>query len=844
MESREPAGSLWCREKRSVWLSGLGCVLLIAVEPLYARDFYFTPESLEGSESSSQISDLALFSNPKAQLPGKYPAHISLNKQIIDEHSVSCINTPDGSLEAVLTPALLRGWGVKVDDYPELAKLAADSPLPHALGWYIPAASAHFDFSSQTLALSLPQVAVNASSAGTIDASRWDDGVPVLFSNYAFSGHQSTGRSTQTDGSQYLNLRSGANLGGWRLRNYSAWDHSGQTGGWQTIASWLQHDIHTLKAQFVAGQNSTKGEVFDSILYTGVNVASDEEMLPSGERGFAPVIRGTAASNATVTVKQNGYVIYQSNVPPGVFEIRDLYPSSNSGDMEVIIKEADGSEHSFTQPFASIALMERPEHLRFEATAGRYRADSGSDESEPLFVQSSAIYGVNNRFTIYGGATIAENYLSAMSGAGLNLGQFGSLSADVSAAHTDTDVGKSYDGQSLRLLYSSNIAATQTQFTLAGYRYSTQGYYSFADANRLSHQNTDDDWRDDYNKRTRLQLSVNQPLGEGTIYLSGYQQSYWGTSRQERSLSAGGSFQYQSISYHLNLSWSDTRDGDSDRTLSVGVSLPLNDWLAGSRVNYSVSNNKNGATSQNLGLSGVLLDDNSLSYSAQQSHDSESRNSSSFASTWRTPWSTLDAGYYSSSDHSQQWSYGISGGIVAHSRGVTLSQPLGDQFAIVNADGASGLKFQNQYGVSTDWWGNAIIPSVAAYQENRIGLDTTRLPDDVDSSDTAVIVIPSRNAAVNAHFASHIGYRVLLTLTQADGKLVPFGALAHTQDQQNSGIVDDRGVLYLSGLADKALVEVSWGTEANQHCAAHVALMPESPPPNPANIRMLNVLCQ
>lgn len=93
--------------------------------------------------------------------------------------------------------------------------------------------------------------------------------------------------------------------------------------------------------------------------YQGVNLASDENMLPFSQRGFAPTIRGIANSNAEVSVRQNGYLIYQANVAPGAFEINDISSTSNSGDMEVTIKEADGSERHFTQPYSSVAVMLR-----------------------------------------------------------------------------------------------------------------------------------------------------------------------------------------------------------------------------------------------------------------------------------------------------------------------------------------------------------------------------------------------------------------------------------------------------------------------------------------------------
>ena len=40
-------------------------------------------------------------------------------------------------------------------------------------------------------------------------------------------------------------------------------------------------------------------------------------MLPDSLSGYAPTIRGVAQTNARVTVRQNGYIIYSTYVPPG-----------------------------------------------------------------------------------------------------------------------------------------------------------------------------------------------------------------------------------------------------------------------------------------------------------------------------------------------------------------------------------------------------------------------------------------------------------------------------------------------------------------------------------------------
>jgi outer membrane usher protein len=130
------------------------------------------------------------------------------------------VNSPTGELVAEITPDMLRQWGVNVDMYPKLASYGARTPLDKPLGDFIPFASSALDFSKMTLNLSIPQAGLVSNAEDYIDPSRWNDGVPVMFSDYAFSGTRHNDDAQNTTTSQYLNLRSGANLGGWRLRNY------------------------------------------------------------------------------------------------------------------------------------------------------------------------------------------------------------------------------------------------------------------------------------------------------------------------------------------------------------------------------------------------------------------------------------------------------------------------------------------------------------------------------------------------------------------------------------------------------------------------------------------------
>ncbi|EOX3204561.1 fimbria/pilus outer membrane usher protein, partial [Shigella flexneri] len=123
---------------------------------------------------------------------------------------------------------------------------------------------------------------------------------------------------------------------------------------WQHIITWIERDIIPLRSRLTLGDGYTQGDIFDGINFRGAQLASDDNMLPDSQRGFAPVIHGIAHGTAQVTIKQNGYGIYNSTVPPGPFTINDIYAAGNSGDLQVTIKEADGSTQIFTVPYSSV----------------------------------------------------------------------------------------------------------------------------------------------------------------------------------------------------------------------------------------------------------------------------------------------------------------------------------------------------------------------------------------------------------------------------------------------------------------------------------------------------------
>ncbi|MFT4290115.1 fimbria/pilus outer membrane usher protein [Enterobacter sp.] len=815
-------------------LNGIALALLAMIQPAAADD-EFNLRILELDTPLENTSTLTNFINDNGLLPGTYLTTIMWDRDVVDKRELSWVLSDDKQrLLPELTKADLRELGVKVDAVPDMKDLD-DATKIQDISRFIENARYDYDQDNQTLRLVIPQIYRDQAVAGAINPKFWDDGAPVAWTSYQFSGsqqHYSFGKTS----SSWLGLESGINLGAWRLRNNSTWSDN---TGWEAIASTLQRDIKTLKSQLEFGQTYTNGELFDSVQMTGVKLETDTSMLPSSQQGFAPVVRGIANSDAKVTIQQNGYTIYQSNVSPGPFEIHDLSQVTSGADLEVTVEEADGSKHSFIQASASVPVLQREGAFKYSLAAGRYRGNGGEDE--PPFVQGTAIYGLPYGVTAYSGVLGASRYHAMLAGIGADLGRAGSASMDVTAARTTFDDGRDdATGLSWRAQYSKDIPATDTTVTLASYRYSTSGFYTFQEAIDQRDSQIDDGiytYRRTNTRRSRLQINLSQRLGAwGSAYMNTYQQDYWDLPGTERSVGAGFSSSWRDISWSVSYSLTRTPDADSDCQVAFSVNIPFSHFLPHSWATYSVNSASGGYVSHQAGIGGTALENNNLSYNLQQSWTGNNTGyGASLSGRYRGASGEAGLGY-SYSGNNQRWNYSAQGSVVAHEHGITLGQPVRDAFAVVHIPDGSDVSIQNGRGIKTDSFGNAIVPTLTAYRHNVISVNTQGR-DDLDIEAASVDVVPTKGAAVPVNFDARVGRRGLITLIYL-GKPVPFGAIV-TLDSATA-IVGDDGEVWLTGLQKSVAISVQWGEEAGQQCKGTFTVPTEST----ANILKSTVNCR
>ena len=825
-----------------------------------AKD-YFDPALLNLISGDAGKLNLEQYENAGSIPEGSYLVDIYVNNMLIDTRELNFKKVASGKTLPLLTLKDLDSLGINTQT-PGFKNVSDDENIGD-IERYIPSSSSHMDVANLKLELSVPQIAMKMNTEGFVDPALWDEGITAFMLNYLVNGstsHIDTGGKNGTDSQSYfMNFHSGINYGSWRLRSDSTYNNFKSSGSasqknFQFLNTYLQRDMRSINGELSIGEVSSGGDIFDSIPFRGIQVVSENDMLPYSQRGFSPVVTGIAKSNAQITVTQNGYVIYQTYVAPGPFRITDISGNA-SGDLQVTVTEADGSKHYSTQAYSSLPIMQRPGSLEYEVIFGQYRnAVVTQDAQKPYFGMASLVYGLPHYITAYGGLLASNQYQSAVLGTGLSLGKLGAISFDttMSKAYIEAQQRTNF-GQSYRLKYSKSMMTTGTTIDISSYRYSTRDYYSFADANGYGHPlNPEQQPWALSRRKSSWQTQLHQDVGNlGQVYLSFKRDDYWGLNSVNKTLSLGYNTTIKGVSLGVSYNIDRTNGGDNswpeNRQLSFNVMVPLRIFdVNESFATYNTQTDNHGRVMQQAGISGGL-DDGHLAYGVSQGWGNQDQDySGAVNATYQAKAGTVNFGYnYTQISHSLN--YGASGGVLIHPYGLTFSQTLGDSVALVRAPGIKDARITGGQQITTDSRGFAVVPYLSNYQKNSIGLDPSTFPSGADVNKTNINVYPTKGAVVIADYDTRIGQQVLINLKYQNSP-VPFGAVASlTGKTTSTGIVGDNGQVYLNGLPADGHLLVKWGKATNMQCQVSFRLGEALVPDNNKTftpLKQINEICQ
>ena len=124
-------------------------------------------------------------------------------------------------------------------------------------------------------------------------------------------------------------------------------------------------------------------------------------------------------------------------------------------------------------------------------SVGKYRY--ANKTYNDLIAQGTYQYGLTNDITLNSGLTTASGYTAGLAGTAFNT-PLGAIASDITLSRTAFRYsGVTRKGYSLHSSYSINIPASNTNITLAAYRYSSKDFYHLKDALSANHNAFIDD---------------------------------------------------------------------------------------------------------------------------------------------------------------------------------------------------------------------------------------------------------------------------------------------------------------------------------------------------------------
>jgi len=495
---------------------------------------------------------------------------------------------------------------------------------------------------------------------------------------------------------------------------------------------------------------------------------------------------------------------------------------SGAGNAELVIRDSAGHETKSTLPFYASSSLLSPELMEWSVEAGlpRLSYGSGSDVYVNSPIGSATLRrGIFDWMTLEGHAEVGAGLTNGGAGAVIRTGNIGVASVALSASIGNADSGlQTYLSYETRL-FGLNISASsqrtigtyddlasttarlsistasQLQNLSGFFNYLSPSYFAALPASSVSAASIYTSARPSLalDRITfSAPLSFDEKANVSTSFIhmldgSGVLSEIW-TGTVTRSMPFGASV-FATI----------FRDFGADKNTGVyaGFTIPIGPSAS---VSTGVSAGRGGTTGSIDAVKSLDPEPGSYGWSV---HDAEGATIDRRASfSYRSNYGTIQAGA-SDTNSGTGAALELRGSITTMDGGVFLSNWIDDGFAVVNV-GVAGVEVlhENRVAGVTDSQGMLLLPSLRAYQKNKIDVDPVNLPVDAEIETTHEIVSPADRAGalVKFHVRSDRA-SALVTFVRADGTVVPAGAKGRI-DGGNEFVVGYDGQAFLGNLGD------------------------------------------
>lgn len=777
-------------------------------------DIEFNTDVLDVKDKTNL--DLSHFAKRGYIMPGEYTFKIKVNQNELEDQTIHIYAADNDKNETrpCFSLEMVQQFGLK-EEYLNKLTTWHDGQCIDIIG--LPGVVENPDIGRSVITLNLPQAYMEFISDDWVPSAMWDNGIPGILADYNLSAQTRKLQQGGSDNNASGNGIVGLNVGPWRLRadwQGSYEDSASSSGGGsqsQSRFSWsryyLYRAIPSLGAKLILGEDYVNSNLFDSFRFAGGSLVTDDSMLPPNLRGYAPEVTGVAHTNANVTISQQGRVLYETQVAAGPFAIQSLN-NAVTGALDVQVQEQDGSVQNYKVNTANVPYLTRPGSVRYKIFAGR-PMDYSHDVEGGEFGSGEFSWGVSNGWSLYGGIVSNKNYHSAAVGVGRDLLILGAVAFDVTRSETKLDSHR-YKGQSYRVSYSKQFEETDSQVTFAGYRFSEKEFMSFNDY--LNYTSQDDNFQKGKEMYT-ITFSQQIPSFGISAYLNYSHQTYWNSPTEDRyNLSVSRYFnigKLKNISASLTV-YRNKFNNQQDDGLYASVSIP---WGDTGSISYNTTLGSD-SSSHNLSYFDHLTNGDSYQVSA-----GTSESNTSMSGYYTHEGNSLETSTNIDYQEGQYSALGLTmhGGLTATTKGVALhrtNMPGGTRIMIDSGD-ATNIPVRGYTGTDTrtNIFGKAVVTDISNYSKNSLSIDLNELPDDAEVLNSVVQATLTEGAIGYRKFDVMSGKKAMAVIRLADGTFTPFGATVNSENEQELGIINDEGDVYLVGLKPNAQLNVNWNGE-------------------------------
>lgn len=635
--------------------------------------------------------------------------------------------------------------------------------------------------------LIVPAQALNTETK----SKNWQHGGYAGMLNYDVQYMDSYSHSDSVSFGQ-LNTSAGLNINDWIFRSRQTFTRFDGKDEINHQAAYVQRSFVDIEKVLQAGQISLSNSLFGTGQVLGFQMFPETAL--TNYQGGAGLVEGVADTPSVVEVRQSGVLVYSTTVPTGPFRLQGFSLLNTRTDLVVNLTDSTGQTRQFTVPAAT--LLSRTGAVSPGLSFGAGKSEQHGEKS-PLLG------------TIATGWQLTP-YTSLNTGVlGSSLYRAWALSLDTQLLETtqlslqdilSQDAENHHTGTMVSAILNHNVTE-RFNISING-RQQTYGYRELDDTLLKTESNDFDNYRNHYQWGGGIGWSADT-LGDFSLSWA-RNTTYRGDNMDY--LRVGWNRQFGQIYLGVNLERNtETVTGQKDDRLYASLSMPLG---KGRSMN-SYINTAHKTSRAGLRYSERTSQDRGWSLSGERDwHNNTSSVSGNL--DYVAPVSQLSAGVSHSTNRYTSWSALVSGAVVAHQDGITLSPyRVTDTFGIARVGEESGIKLDTPAGpVWTDSYGFAVLPSLNHYKRTGIQLDTRSLSRNVDISNAWQEASVARGSVAYINFDVVRTRRVLVDSTMSDGKPLPHGASVFNQEGELVTVVGENGTVFVPDAKSDMKLEV------------------------------------